>query len=365
MATATIKCPNCGGGLKFDPEVQKSVCEFCRSEFSTEALQKIIDAETVKAEAATKPVTEAGEGSTDAESTATESSAAEFAGYQCDNCGAEVVTDATTAATFCYYCHNPVLITDRLTAALKPDKIIPFKLDRDEAVKRFLGWAKRRTFVPKSFYSASQLEKMTGLYLPYWMADYEAHVDFAAQGVVRRTWVTGSTEFTESKSFAVARQGTIEVDHLHELAINKFDRRLIDSITPYAEKEAIDFNMSYLSGFFAERYAIERAAIEPEIQTKAKSYADSLLKDSISGYSDVKIERNTVDLKLQGWFYTLFPVWMITYLYKGKTYVYAINGQNGKTFGELPVNTGKLNLTAGLVAAGTLLLGILGGLWIW
>ena len=30
-------------------------------------------------------------------------------------CGAEVVTDATTAATFCYYCHNPVVLSGKLS----------------------------------------------------------------------------------------------------------------------------------------------------------------------------------------------------------------------------------------------------------
>ncbi len=35
--------------------------------------------------------------------------------YICPSCGAEVVTDATTAATFCYYCHNPVVLSEKLT----------------------------------------------------------------------------------------------------------------------------------------------------------------------------------------------------------------------------------------------------------
>ena len=33
MAAITYKCPNCGGGLIFEPETQKYKCEYCLSRF--------------------------------------------------------------------------------------------------------------------------------------------------------------------------------------------------------------------------------------------------------------------------------------------------------------------------------------------
>ena len=50
--------------------------------------------------------------------------------YSCPSCGAEIVTDATTAATFCYYCHNPVVLGKRLEGSYLPNKIIPFEIGR-------------------------------------------------------------------------------------------------------------------------------------------------------------------------------------------------------------------------------------------
>lgn len=41
--------------------------------------------------------------------------------YTCPSCGAQIVTDATTAATFCYYCHNPVVLGGRLEGKFLPD----------------------------------------------------------------------------------------------------------------------------------------------------------------------------------------------------------------------------------------------------
>ena len=364
MATATLKCPNCGGGLKFDPEKQKSVCEYCLSTFTSEELAAATLAAEAKAERAAR--TEAAAGSAVAGTeTAAQGSEGHLAGYICDSCGAEVVTEATTSATFCFYCHNPVLITSRLTGEFQPHKIIPFQYDRDKAIATFRHWAKSHRFVPHSFYSASQLEKMTGLYLPYWMADYDAQVDFAAQAVVRRVWVSGNTEFTEHKDFAIARKGNIEVDHIHELAHGKIDRSLIEAIAPFDEAQATDFNLSYLSGFLAEKYDIERGQVEPMLESRARDYASSLLRESISGYSEVHEQKNQVDLALKNWFYALFPAWVMTYRYHGKTYIYAINGQTGKAYGELPVSNQRLGVASAILAAIILVLAILGGLWLW
>lgn len=156
MATATYKCPNCGGGLKFDPDVQKSTCEYCLSEFTNQELAEISAAIEQKAAAARQAETQAQtQAETQAETPAQTMKSADddqplthMVGYVCDSCGAEVVTEDTTSATFCYYCHNPVLVTGRLTGVYKPDKIIPFQYDREKAIEKFLAWAKTRKFVP-------------------------------------------------------------------------------------------------------------------------------------------------------------------------------------------------------------------------
>ena len=41
MATITYKCPNCGGGMIFDPASQKFKCEFCLSEYTQAQLDSL------------------------------------------------------------------------------------------------------------------------------------------------------------------------------------------------------------------------------------------------------------------------------------------------------------------------------------
>ena len=38
MATVSMKCPNCGGELIFDPKSQKYKCEYCGSDFALDEI---------------------------------------------------------------------------------------------------------------------------------------------------------------------------------------------------------------------------------------------------------------------------------------------------------------------------------------
>ena len=62
--------------------------------------------------------------------------------YNCPSCGAQVVTTASTAATTCFYCQNPVVLGGRLSGEFKPDRVIPFKLSKQKAIDKFLEMCK-------------------------------------------------------------------------------------------------------------------------------------------------------------------------------------------------------------------------------
>ena len=151
MAVLSYKCPNCGASLQYKPSINKFGCDYCLSEYLETELSENKDDSTDKTLSKTKNI------ETD-----------HLASYNCNSCGATVTTDDTTVATMCYYCHNPVIITNRLIDSFSPDKIIPFTIDKDKAQKTFLKWAKQGRYIPTAFYSSSQLDKITGIYLPYW-----------------------------------------------------------------------------------------------------------------------------------------------------------------------------------------------------
>ncbi|WP_353097190.1 hypothetical protein [Tissierella praeacuta] len=350
MATKSYKCPSCGAGIHFKPELQKFKCDFCLSEYTEEEIEDIYK-EKDKEENEEKHEHHKENG--------------KLLSYECNSCGAKVVTDDTTTATFCYYCHNPVIISDRLKGNFQPNKMIAFSIDKKKAKERFLNWAENKRFVPNDFYGDSQLEKITGIYLPYWWTDCKVDIDYIGEARNIRVWRSGDREFTETKKYQIVRRGQVDIENVGELAFTKIDSILLNGIAPYKEDESIDFSMPYLSGFFAEQYDIERKDVVPRIEDRVNKYSKNLIDETISGFNLVNDIRNNSNINYKDWKYTLLPAWILTYIYKGKTYVYAVNGQTGKSFGELPFNKKKAFNVSIIIFVITIIFLLIGGILIW
>ena len=372
MAVISFKCPNCDGELIFDPATQKYKCEYCVSIFTQEELDSMQREESTEGEVGAsfaseeinQATTEEAIESADSKSAGVNrDSAADAKIYTCPSCGAEIVTDATTAATFCYYCHNPVILGGRLEGTFLPDKIIPFEIPKEEAVKKFLEFVGRKKFVPKAFFSKQQIESISGVYFPYW--NYNAKIEGELTGEAKklRSWTTGNMRYTETKFYNVRRKGVISLTNMTENALQKANADLARGVMPYNFDKMQDFHMGYLSGFFAEKRDIEKDGLESKLQTEARTYAERMMRDTIENYSSVSIANSNMRLRIEDWAYCLLPVWTITYKGRdGKIYYYSMNGQTGEVCGNLPVDKKKLAFVSGAVSVVIFILGLMGGL---
>lgn len=358
MAVISFKCPNCDGELIFDPESQNYKCEYCGSKFTQEELDALKPAET---EEKVQPKEE----TEDKEKAQTEQKTEgkeEAVIYNCPSCGAEIVTDATTAATFCYYCHNPVVIGKRLEGKYLPNKVIPFKVSKKEAEKRFLEYVGKKKYVPKAFFDKKQIESLSGVYFPYWVYDATVNGKLQGEGRKIRVWRTGDEEFTETKFYQIERTGEVDLKDMTANALQKANVKLMNGVLPYKFDEMKDFNMGYLSGFLAEKRDIEKNAVETEMKKAMKESAEKLLRGTVSGYNSVSVNNLSAVPKNEHWNYVLLPVWTVTYKGKdGKIYYYSMNGQTGKVFGELPVDKGRVMLTSVISAVITAIILLIGG----
>ena len=59
--------------------------------------------------------------------------------YTCGTCGGEIVADETTGATQCPFCGNPVVMSGQFAGALKPDLVIPVKVDKKASIAALQG----------------------------------------------------------------------------------------------------------------------------------------------------------------------------------------------------------------------------------
>lgn len=328
MESVEYKCPNCCADLKFSPATQKLECEYCDSSFTVEEIKQIcaatensIPPETVQAQNDFEDHTNL---------------------YHCKSCGAEIMADDQQTATFCYYCHNPVILSGKMSGAYKPSKVIGFKLTRENAVNIFKNWVKKRKFVPSDFKSEQQIEKITGLYVPFWLADCNIAVNYQGDGRISRSWTSGDYRYTETSVYRLIRTGTVVTQGIPADGESKIEDALMEAIEPYDYNELRDFSMSYLSGFFADKYDVEKANVFPRIRERAAKACMDVLKESLSGYSADTPRDDQINFRSTDWHYILLPVWFMSYNYGGKTYEFAINGQTGKLAGTPPLSKKKL-----------------------
>lgn len=330
----TYQCPNCGAGLEFDAEKQKLCCEFCLSEFTEEEARAANPEEDVTERERARQ--EYNDGMRE---------------FECPSCGAHVVADESTAADFCCYCHNPVVLVGRLSGQMRPHRIIPFKYDKAEAEKRFLKFAKKKRFVPNAFFSQAQVERIQGIYYPFWVTDADTDSVMEGQATRLRVWRAGNVEYTETSKFRVHRRGNIHFEDITTSAFSEADKRMLEGILPYPSEALQEFSMPYLSGYLAKKRDVERAELTEEVRRRMKDYAAQLLKGTVQGYNTVSDTETQVQIKQSHWEYSLMPIWILTYRDRqDRTYTYAMNGYTGKVYGELPISYPKLGLLLGAIA---------------
>lgn len=370
MSIVSYKCPNCGGDLVFDPASGQYKCEYCISLFSQEELEALNPSGSEDKESGISreqpdgdPDGLSGKGCRDEKDDGIPGEDASGAMlYTCPSCGAQIVTDETTAASFCFYCHNPVILSGRLEGGFKPDKIIPFAFDRSEATRRFQDFIKSKKFVPNAFFNKKQIEKLSGVYFPYWVYDGQLSARVSGEGRKVRVWVAGDVEYTETKVYHVEREGDVYINDLTKNALKKADSLLSNGVLPYDFSRAEEFHMGYLSGFLAEKRDIEQLDLRTEVEQEVNRYAEMLLDRETHEYSVLSGKRCQTRPTDERWSYVLLPVWTVTYKgSNGKIYYYSMNGQTGKTFGELPVDLKRVFLVGLIIGICVLVCFLIGG----
>ena len=337
MEALDHKCPSCTATLPFDPTLQKWKCSYCGSEYTLEELERYENAKNVDNSEKTDPSNDVNLG---------EDSTIDVDVYECQSCGAKILTDENTTATFCVYCGNTAIIKNRLTGALRPTKIIPFKNTKEEAIKTFVNYRKGKPFAPKDFSNKENIEKITGVYIPFWIYDCEVAASLEAVGKNIKTWISGDYQYTKTDTYKVLREGNMNYEKVPTDASSKFDDDIMDSIEPFNYNDLADFNMSYLSGFLSEKYDVEKSEAFERAKTRVVNSTNEKLKETIIGYSTYSVVSSNMNINLKDSNYILLPVWMLNINYRGKVRKFAMNGQTGKMVGDIPIAPSKVISTS-------------------
>lgn len=333
-------CPNCGGSLTFDPPSAGWKCGYCFSKFNKEEIDKIYG---------------------DTESENLQEEALDLDTYHCESCGAELIADETTSATFCLYCKSPTIIKQRFKGVFQPKYVIPFKITKDQSVALYKKWIGKKLFAPTSFKLDEEIDKITGIYAPFWLFDCDAHGSTQGTGTRVKTWRSGNYEYTNTKYYHVEREGNVRYEKVPIDSSTKLDDKYMTMIEPYDYGEMDNFSMAYLTGFMADKYDVDVKESESVMQQRVEEFIAARLRETVNGYTSYSATSKSAHLHNVVNNYALMPIYLLVNKYNETKHMFLINGQSGKVVGETPIDHKKQALFFGAVAIGVTLVSMFGG----
>lgn len=344
------QCPCCTGPMHFDGTSGKVVCDYCDTVMDVAEVESLSAERREKIDAAAKStwkvddeIVDWGQGGQDG-----------MKAYSCPTCGAELVCDENTAATSCPYCGNQMVIENQFKGALKPEFIIPFKSEKNQAIEALKNHYKGKKLLPNSFVDGNHIEEIQGVYVPFWLYDGEAEGDFIyrASNTKSHSIPDGREEITDH--YLVRREGKLKFEKVPADASSRMPDGHMDSIEPYDYKELKEFSTVYMPGFLADKYDVEAQDCAARMEERCAKTLEVTIDKTVK-YDSKENVRKDVIVKREKVHYAMLPVWMLSTKWEGKDYLFAMNGQTGKMVGDLPIDWGKFwanfFITLAIVAA--------------
>lgn len=338
------KCPACTGPLHFVGESGRLECDYCGAGYDVAEIEALYAEKEQQAEAAFAGAEADGEETPwDVSGMSGDwgADADRMRAYNCPSCGAELICDETTAAASCPYCGNNTIVPGQFSGALKPDYVIPFKLDKEAAKRALKNHYRGKFFLPRAFSAANHIEEMKGLYVPFWLFDAAAQADCTFHATRSHTHREGDWRVTVTEHYEVRRAGSMEFERVPADASQKMPDDYMDSIEPFDYSDLKPFSTAYLPGYLADKYDVSAQESMERADLRCRNSATEVMRRDVSGYETVNPTGGSVRLHRGKVHYALLPVWTLRTKWNGKDYLFMMNGQTGKMVGDLPVSYGK------------------------
>ncbi|WP_282053772.1 DNA helicase PriA [Maribacter luteus] len=333
---ANKSCANCGAELKFKPGSNQLTCEYCGYEEFIEQTKSSF--EELELEHYLKVV---------GENAYTES----IDLLHCKNCGANQHVEENYKSLNCVYCGEPLIREDiEKEGWILPGALVPFQLDGKKARSIFKKWVSSIWFAPNNLKRAAlDPEGLRGLYVPYWTFDSNLYAEYQGQrgDYYYETQKVRTKNGTQTRQVRKTRwsraSGTVSgfVDDILINASEKKRREIPAKIAHWNLKELAVFNSKYLAGFVTEKYTISLKDGHHRSFQEAKDIAYNWIRRDIGGdtqrigHADIKLSDETFK-------HILLPVYISSYRYSGKEYLFYINGQTGALSGSRPYSFWKI-----------------------
>lgn len=347
----TFPCGNCGAQLSFDATSQKMKCPYCGhlAEAPTQAVGGAVR-EIPLEEGVRLAVRGLGVALTQ---------------VGCNDCGASVNVAPNEQTTKCTFCGSQqVLAREAAGNLIRPESMVPFKMDKATANQRFGSWLADLWFRPNDLKHMAQVQEMHGVYVPFWTFD----------AFVQSNWNAEAGYYyyvTESYTDAQGNSRTRQVRHTRWVpasghradvfddtlvcASKGLPEELVKKFTTFQTTQLVPYRPELLAGWRAESYALELLPAWDKAEKIMVDVQHGRCGRDVPGDTHRNLWVNNV-FSQRTFKHVLLPIWIAAYRYKGKPYQFLVNGQTGEVVGKAPWSWVKIILFSllciGIIAGG-------------
>jgi LSD1 subclass zinc finger protein len=336
-----MPCPTCASELTYSAEKKMLSCRHCGHTQDYEKAKNLVRE---------RPLAEA--------AAAMDSFSPEEAEKQvveCDSCRAQLMIASTDVAVRCNFCGSEKVNKAAFKKnIIQPQGIIPFKVAKQEGLDKFKKWIAEGWFRPNKLKALAAIGDLHGIYLPFWTFDADSYSEWEGeQGTYYYVDVerNGKTE-RERRTRWKWRNGNFDkhFDDVLILASGGATIGIVEGIYPYNLGESINYNPTLMVGWEAQIYNIEidKGYDLAEKKMDAENKAEASRRLGGDTQRNLQVDTDYYD---QTFKHLILPVWLCTYMYKGKAYQFAINGQTGKINGQKPFSWVKIFFFVLFIAA--------------
>lgn len=341
------KCPNCAGYFVYSPKDNALKCQSCGSTKPVDCTDDISqhDYESTKLQYNN-------DWTKDAKT------------IKCQNCGANIVISRFSMIDKCSYCGNSALVDVNNINSIKPDAVLPFSIDVEQAKTFFKEGLKGKMFIPNVLKRETPKLNITPRYVNAYVFNASLIAKYSATLVFEETeYDSKGNRHTSSYTKHVAGEMPHKVvDYVVESNSNLSQSEL-EKIMPYNLSNLKSYSGEFLFGATAE-YS-NKSLIDANRELEDELHEDirrSIIhKYHADGANNVSIELNYISKK---YCYCLLPTYSFDYDFNKKHYSTIMNGTTGKLGGGVPRSGAKITLFVLAILFSILGIGLLLYFWL-
>ena len=285
---------------------------------------------------------------------------------RCESCGAISIFVDGRVGQRCDFCGSPkILAHESHGDAITPQSVLPFRISDGAVRDVFHGWIRKRWFAPDALKDGAALDRLQGIYLPYWTFDARVSASWTAESgrmVSHQSQRPGAggrwQTVTEQQVVWTPVSGAFEHFFDDELVpgTEGVHRNLLRRIEPFptTTDDLRLYSADFVRGWTVERYQIDLRQAQSinyeDMQRKVRGLASQQIGNPLQRNLQVAARYSGRTFK-----HVLMPVWLVSYRYRGRAYQLVANGWTGVMAGERPYSWIKIAVAVVMVL---ILLGI-------